>query len=222
MTQDGPGPLSRPGQAVYSPLVLKLYDFWVLGLSNTLVWRCPTRDLRALYDRNISGHHLDLGVGTGYFLHYAQFPVAQPIITLADLNAHSLAAAARRIRRYRPVTMVADALQPLPLPRTFHSASLNYLLHCLPGPMAHKCAVFDHVVRVVVPGGRIFGATIVQGAAPRNWAAQALMDLYNAKGIFSNRHDAIADLESELRSRFDAVVVSRQGCVALFEGRVRA
>ncbi len=220
MSDQGARSGTDAGQAVYSPLVLKLYDAWVLGVSNALLWRCPTRELRALYDRNVAAHHLDIGVGTGYFLHHARFPVPDPQITLADLNANSLAAAAHRIRRYRPSTLVADALRPLPLPRWFGSAGLCYLLHCLPGPMSAKAAVFDGVADAVEPGGRVFGATIVQGDTPRSRPAQALMDLYNAKGIFSNRDDTLAELDHEFRCRFDEAVVRQVGTVALFEGRV--
>ena len=34
------------GQAVYTHSLLSLYDLWVLGFSNALVWRCPTGILR--------------------------------------------------------------------------------------------------------------------------------------------------------------------------------
>lgn len=182
---------SAPGQAVYTPLVLAAYDVWVLGVSNRLLWRCPTRSLRALYDRNVSANHLDIGVGTGYYLDRAVFPVARPAITLMDMNPNSLAAAARRIARYAPASVVADALSPWPLSRKFQSVGLCYLLHCLPGRMSEKAVVFDHAQAVIEPGGIMFGATIVQGSAPRGRSAQALMDLYNAKGIFSNADDTI-------------------------------
>ncbi len=215
-------PETRAGQAVYSPAVLRLYDAWVLGFSNRFLWRCPTSELRALYDRNVAASHLDIGVGTGYFLDRVRFPVAAPRITLVDLNANSLQAAAHRIRRYRPHTVMANALAPLPLDRAFGSVGLCYLLHCLPGDMAAKCKVFDGVAAVVVPGGRVFGATIVQGDAPRSWAAQALMDAYTARGIFSNAGDTFDGLTRELTRRFDDVRVMRRGCVAIFEARVPA
>ena len=93
------------GQAVYSPFVLHVYDWVVLGLSNSLLWRCPTTVLRALYDRNITARHLDVGVGTGYFLDKAKWPVANPAITLLDLNPNPLRAAAKRIARFSPETI---------------------------------------------------------------------------------------------------------------------
>jgi hypothetical protein len=33
------------GHAVYTKRMLGIYDFLVLGLSNRLIWRCPTRRL---------------------------------------------------------------------------------------------------------------------------------------------------------------------------------
>ena len=92
----------KAGQAAYTPLTLRIYDWFVLGFSNRFLWRCPTSELEALYDRNVSARHLDIGVGTGYFLDKAAWPVADPEITLVDLNPHSLDAAARRIARFSP------------------------------------------------------------------------------------------------------------------------
>jgi hypothetical protein len=79
--------------------------------------------------------------------------------------------------------------------------------------------VFDRVRPLLAPGARVFGATIVLGDAPRSRPAQRLMDLYNTKGIFSNRDDRAGDLEAELKSRFRDVRVDLKGAVALFEAR---
>lgn len=214
-------PPTDAGQKVYSRAVLAVYDAWVLGISNHLLWRCPTRELRALYQRNVSACHLDIGVGTGYFLDKVRWPVERPRITLVDLNANSLASAARRIARFSPVCVAADALQPLPAMGAFQSAGLCYLLHCLPGSMSEKAAVFDHVGRVLAPGGRIFGATIVQGDAPRGPVAQKLMDAYNRRGIFSNTQDDLDSLKRALDTRFSEVRVRLMGAVALFEAKQR-
>lgn len=207
------------GQTVYSPAVLAVYDAWVLGVSNHLLWRCPTRELRALYQRNVSAHHLDIGVGTGYYLDHVIWPIPRPRIALLDLNPNSLKAAAERIARYAPECICADASKPWPLEGQFGSAGLCYLLHCLPGAMAEKAIVFDHVARVLAPGGTIFGATIVQGDAPRSWLAQTLMDAYNRRGIFSNASDETGGLTRALEARFEDVRVRRVGCVTLFEAR---
>ena len=39
------------GQAVYTPLVLAAYDLAVVAFSNTVIWRCPSRKMLALYNR---------------------------------------------------------------------------------------------------------------------------------------------------------------------------
>lgn len=213
-----PADAVHAGQAVYTPVTLKLYDWAVLGLSNHLIWRCPTRELRALYDRNVGDSHLDIGVGTGYFLDKAKWPVPSPRITLVDLNSHSLDAAAKRIAHYSPDSRVADILQPLSLPIQHDSAGLCYLLHCLPGDMSEKAAtVFDNVLSALKPNGRVFGATILQGDAPRSRAAQMLMNFYNRKGVFSNVTDTRQALESALTARFSDVNIRLAGTVALFE-----
>ena len=207
------------GQAVYQPWLLRNYDWFVLGFSNRLLWRCPVSELRALYAGNLSARHLDIGVGTGYYLDRVAFPAPDPAITLLDLNPNCLAMASARIARYAPATVVADVLQPLPSIGRFDSAGLCYLLHCLPGTIPEKAIAFDHIRPLLSPGARVFGATILQGDAPRSRAAQALMDFYNRKGVFSNAGDTLADLSEALTARFTDVRVRIVGAVALFEAR---
>ena len=207
------------GQAVYQPWLLRNYDWFVLGFSNRLLWRCPVSELRALYAGNLSARHLDIGVGTGYYLDRVAFPAPDPAITLLDLNPNCLAMASARIARYAPATVVADVLQPLPSIGRFDSAGLCYLLHCLPGTIPEKAIAFDHIRPLLSPGARVFGATILQGDAPRSRAAQALMDFYNRKGVFSNAGDTLADLSEALTARFTDVRVRMVGTVAVFEAR---
>jgi SAM-dependent methyltransferase len=205
------------GQAVYSPFVLGMYDWFVLGFSNRLFWRCPSPELRRLYDRNVSARHLDIGVGTGYFLDKAAWPVATPAITLVDLNENSLAFASNRIKRFNPRTVRANVLEPLPAIGSFDSCGLNFLLHCLPGAIPEKAVVFDRIRPHLAPGARVFGATILQGSAPRSRLAQTMMNVYNKKGIFSNTSDRLEDLQAALAARFSRVNVTMRGAVALFE-----
>jgi hypothetical protein len=210
------------GQAVYTPLTLKLYDAVVLGISNAVVWRCPTSALEALYDRNVGARHCDIGVGTGHFLDRARWPVAAPEIVLVDLNTASLAAAARRIQRYTPRMVAANALEPLPdLGAPVQSLGLCYLLHCLPGSMTEKAVVLDHALPHVMRGGRVFGATILAEGVAISPAARLLMAIYNRRGIFSNAHDTLASLEAALKQRLDDVRIETRGVVAMFEGTRR-
>ncbi len=210
------------GQAVYTPLTLKVYDSVVLGFSNRFLWRCPTSELEAMYDRNVSDDHLDIGVGTGYFLDRAKWPTNDPKITLVDLNDYSLRAAANRIARYAPTTVVANVFEPLPNDVKFRSIGINYLLHCLPGRMAEKAPiVFDTLLSVAAEGASFFGATILQGDAPRSPAAQSLMNFYNRKGIFSNDGDTLQDLEHALIGRFQDVQIKQLGSCCRVRGTQR-
>jgi hypothetical protein len=60
---------TAPGAAIYTPIVLKLYDWWVLEVSNRLAWRCPTSTvLLPFFAAHVGARHLDVGVGTGYYV----------------------------------------------------------------------------------------------------------------------------------------------------------
>ena len=205
------------GQAVYTPRVLAMYDLVVHGVSNHWIWRCPTRRLVEFSNKHITGNHLDVGVGTGLLLDRATLP-AGPRIVLVDLNPNCLEAASRRITRYQPQCYRRDVLEPLNLPeeRPFESAGLSYLLHCLPGNMASKSVVFDHVAEYLAPGGVLFGSTLLTDGIRRNAAARVLMRYYNRQRIFSNVQDSLASLQAALAERFAESGVEVVGCAALF------
>lgn len=163
--------------------------------------------------------HLDVGVGTGWYLDRCRFPVPKPRVALLDLNSSSLAAAARRIERYRPDIHRADVLRPLPAIGSFESIALTYLLHCLPGTIAEKPVAFDNLVPHLATGGVMFGATLLSEGVARGGVARGLMRTYNRKGIFSNEQDSLAGLRSELERRFRKVELEVVGCAALFAVR---
>jgi len=205
------------GQAIYSRLVLSIYDLYVLGLSNHLIWKCPTRRLLDNYNAHITSRHLDVGVGTGYLLDKCCFPVLHPEITLLDLNPNSLAATARRLRHYQPQSCRHNIFEPLPFEREhFESVGINYLLHCLPGKMDEKAVVFDNLLEVLAPGGVVFGSTLLQGKTKMSPVARKLMGIYNRKGIFSNTEDSIEALEKILAERFTDYTLEQVGCAAIF------
>ncbi|GBU16331.1 MULTISPECIES: class I SAM-dependent methyltransferase [Methylobacterium] len=223
-TEQGRGVLdTRAGQAVYDPRTLALYDLVVLKLSNPLVWRCPTRRILALYDRHAGASHLDVGVGTGWYLDRCRFPVPAPRVGLMDLNPHTLDAAGARIARYRPERTTVDVLNADPGALSgiapFASVGLTYLLHCLPGAIPEKARAFDTVIPLLEPGGTLFGATILSEGVPVSAPARALMRVYNAKGVFSNTRDGLDALRAALEARFREVAVETVGCVALFSAR---
>lgn len=208
------------GQAVYSARALAVYDLLVLGLSNRLIWRCPSALQVRHYNQHVSANHLDVGVGTGYFLDRCRFPSHVPRIALMDLNLNSLEHSFKRIARFRPEAYVRNVLEPISWnAEKFNSVGANYLLHCLPGSIETKAVAFDHLKSLMRPNGVLFGATILQGGVERNWAARHLMAFYNKKGIFSNESDDLRGLERALNQRFNCVSIQIRGCVALFSGR---
>jgi hypothetical protein len=85
--------------------------------------------------------------------------------------------------------------------------------------MAEKVVVFDHLLPLLAPGGCVFGASLVQGDAPRSRAAVALMRAYNRRGIFHNEEDSAGELAGALGRRFAESRVVLRGCAALFWAR---
>jgi hypothetical protein len=202
--------------AIYTPVMLSIYDVLVHGLSNRLAWRCPTRLLLDLYRSHLSADHLEAGVGTGFFLDRAR-PRRFDRLALVDINRHCLDRAGRRLAQFKPALYQVNLLAPIEIdPPPFASVGLTYVLHCLPGRMGEKLAAVDHLRPLMGNGAVLFGATILgRGIAP-NRAARALLDLYNAKGVFNNREDDLASLSDGLRQRFGQVEIETTGCVALF------
>lgn len=208
------------GQAVYTKSVLRAYDFFVLGVSNRFFWKCPTSLLLEHYNRHVTRDHLDVGVGTGYFLDRCRFPSASPRIALVDLNPNSLEFAARRLARYKPETYLRNVLEPVALGAPgFDSVGLNYLLHCVPGSIRSKSVILDHLRPLMNPGAVLFGATLLPQAAALGPLSRRLMALYNRKGIFFNRYDNLDAIERELARRFSHVAVRVVGCAAVFCAR---
>jgi len=209
------------GQAVYSKNVLSIYDFWVLGVSNNYLWKCPTLVISEKFVKQVSSNHLDVGVGSGYYLKNF-LPQTTDRIALLDLNKNSLDKASRAISHLQPEVYRGDVLEPLKLDaEKFDSISVNYLLHCLPGNIVEKGVTFKHLKEHMNVGGVLFGSTILGKGTDQNFFATKLMRIYNKKGIFSNLNDDIESLITSLNEQFSDVEVEVVGCVALFSGRKR-
>ena len=209
------------GHAFYTRRSLAVYDVAILGFFSRVAWRCPARRILQHYDEHVSPNHLDVGVGTGYFLDKCSFSSPAPRIALMDLNTDCLAAAERRIARYRPETYRANVLEPVAYdgPR-FDSVGMNYLLHCVPGGIRSKAIVFGHMKALANPGAVVFGATLLHAGVRRNWFARKVMDRNNAHGIFHNSADDLDGLEWALSQHLAAPQVEVVGCVGIFSGIV--
>lgn len=209
------------GQRVYTKVTLSLYDFVALFLSSKFVWQCPSQRIKDHYNKHITDNHLDVGVGTGYFLDHCRFPSQTPRIALLDLNQYSLEYSSRRIARYKPEVYCRNILEPISAnARGFDSVGINAVLHCIPGSMESKAIVLDHVKTLMNSSAVLFGSTLLHGGVPRSWVAKGLMGVYNKKGIFSNRQDDLDGLNRALRQRFKQVTIQVVGCAAVFSGRV--
>ncbi|KAK3954404.1 hypothetical protein QBC32DRAFT_207797 [Pseudoneurospora amorphoporcata] len=111
---------TKPGASIYSkPLMLTTYDKYVLGFSMTYLWRCPSSTILVPFFRQNfrAEKHLDIGVGTGFFVGDAlaerlakdedfmtlerdpDRKLVQPKIdiTLMDLNGKALETARMRV-----------------------------------------------------------------------------------------------------------------------------
>ena len=204
------------GQAVYSKKVLSIYDIWVLGFSNSYLWKCPTSIIGNKFVALVSDNHLDVGVGTGYYLKN-YLPSIVRRIALIDLNNNSLESTSKAIKHLSPEVYCRNILEPLMLNcEKFDSVSINYLLHCLPGNLSEKSIAFSHLREVINEGGVLFGSTILGKNISRNTLAKKLMAFYNKKGIFSNMDDDLVSLDTALKEHFSDVKIEIIGCVAIF------
>lgn len=201
---------------LYTPFVLTFYDAFVLHFSSRVAWRFSAPRILELYNRHLSGNHLEIGVGTGFFLDKATFPIERPSITLVDLNANTLAATSRRIARYAPRCIVANALEPIAFEQPFDSIGINYVLHTMPGNMQRKVNVLRHARSYLNHGGILFGTTLLGSGIDANVLARALMRVYNHLKWFSNQQDTLPSLEEGLRKNFNRYQVQVIGPTAVF------
>ncbi len=209
------------GHAFYTKRALAVYDAAILGYFSRVAWKCPSRRMLQHYNEHVSTNHLDVGVGTGYFLDHCLFGSPSPRVALMDPNINCLDVASRRIARYHPEVYQANVLEPIEFEvPTFDSVGFNYVLHCLPGDISTKGAAFEHVKALMNPGGVVFGATLLHDGVQRNWLARRVMDRNNAHGIFCNSNDSLDGLRTMLSQHFIDSSVEVVGCVGIFTGCV--
>jgi len=208
---------SKDGIAVYSRWLLNIYDAFVLGYNNRYVWRCPTSLALSLYEKHTSRNHLDVGVGSGYYLHRAKLVAGERRVGLMDMSENCLSYAAERIRHYHPETYRANILGELPYGiMPFDSVSISYVLHCIPGDMTKKEAAIRNLASVMNRGGTLFGTTLLPHSAAENWQSHLQMNIYNRRGIFHNTADTLGELRMSLSRHFEIISLEMVGCAAVF------
>lgn len=210
---------TQAGHQIYSQRTLPFYDLVVHGISNRWFWNCPTERLQRWFDQHVTENHLDVGVGTGFFLDRSKRQDAWRRIGLLDANPACLNAAANRISRHQPEVIQADLSESFhDRAAPFQSVSLMYVLHCLPGELDFRRSVLQHCSQALLPGGCLFGATILGIPQPNGWLGKRVMAAYNRKGVFGNANDTIDSLQQVLSGEFDEVVIEQLGSVAMFSG----
>lgn len=221
---------------IYTPYLLPLYDWWVLGLSNSWAWKCPTQSiLLPFYQRHLanSEYHLDVGAGTGYYPAQVLDPTSTTKasvkgITLLDINDNTLVTASKRLTDigYKGTvgTVNHNIFEPFAEGSEnrgkFDSISLFYVFHCLPGSFPTKAEnVAKNMASGLTEGGVLYGSTIlVKGREQEahNWFGQKLMNVYNSKGVFGNLNDEEQGLREGLEAVFEEVEIDVVGMVAMF------
>ena len=207
----------KAGIALYSRFILTIYDWVFLGYQCRFYWRCPVHYLLESYNQHVSANHLDIGVGTGYFMDKCKFPSTSIRLALMDLSDNSLRAASKRLIRYKPEVYKRNVLEPFDIDApAFDSIGMMNLLHCLPGDLKTKTIVFEHAKEVMNPGAVVFGSTILYEGVKRSaWATLALK-YCNKKRFMDNMNDSLEDLRESLQHTFSESSVKVIGCEALF------
>ena len=215
MERDDP---AYKGQSGYNPVMLAVYDLWVLGFMSRAVLHVPVPRFVELYRANVGHRHLDVGPGTGYAIEKAA-PPPDTEITLLDPNPHVLHHCGKRLTAYRPTLVEADVMKPLPVEGPFDSVALYFVLHCLRGPDANKAIAIQNVADVLGPDGVLFGGTILGLGEQHTKPARAFLRAANKQGGFDNLGDTADGLRTILSASFQDVDVQIVGSAAMFTAR---
>ena len=222
MASTPPGTGIKQGAHVYDGFRLAIYDYFVLYLMSTWIWRCSTSKVTLpLFWRNVSKRHLDIGVGTGYFTTNGELPPGAEL-TLSDLNMNCLEMAKARLGRpdVKCNILYHDVFDPLPdTASPFDSISMFYLLHCLPGPCSRKAAIFSHLKHSMTPDGVIFGANVLGERRFHTRLSWWCVNRINRKKIMDNLGDNEKEFTMALRKNFHEVETQVNGAVFVFKAR---
>lgn len=205
------------GQWFFSVMSHRLYEIGLYKFVTTQLWRCPTELLLDHYRENVSDNHLEIGVGSGYFLKRTLVQKRKQRLVLLDLNDHCLAKSAQHLQAFSPRLRRHNVLQPLSLAGgAVASIGMNYVLHCIGGSFKTNWRLFAHLASVLEEGGVLFGATLVERPASEGVGAWLLMKTLNLLGIFNNTEQRMADLKQALEASFSTVSIQRSGNALVF------
>ena len=208
---------TQDGVRIYGPWLLPLYDFLIMRVLAPYVWQCPAHNFTGLYRDCMSRNHADVGVGTGYALDKCAYAPGEVRIGLFDLQSNCLEYTARRLARFAPEAYQCDAMKPIAVGADrFDSVALGGILHCIPGDMAEKGAVFDAIEPLMHSGAKVFGYTILNREIEKTWLSKVAYVVFENLKVINGPDDSASQLHRELANRFKFVEVKVIGCVALF------
>ena len=208
---------TRVGQLFFSSMSHRLYDTGLYKFVTGSIWRCPTAVLFDNYADNVSNNHLEVGVGSGYFLHRILCSDFLDRLMLSDLNRRCLAKSKARLDAFAPETLQHDIRDPLPpTANGFRSLGMNYVLHCVPGRFSQDQSIFRNAHTALVDGGVFFGATLIPGKFRDGVFSWLLMQILNGVGIFNNSDHRRDELKGALEVYFGKVDVTMIGNAAVF------
>ncbi|QIW09623.1 methyltransferase [Francisella sp. LA112445] len=204
---------THAGQKIYTKMTLKLYNFVVLFFNNTFVWKCKTAKLLKQYSDNVSENHLDIGVGSGYYLKKLSSKIKK--VALMDLNLDCLEYVKNSLRGKDVSTYQVDILEDIDekFIANFDSISCNYLIHCLPDN-GNKEVVFKNIAKMLKPNGVAFGSTIINEYDSK--LAVKIANKFNSKGIFDNVNDSYESIEKYISNNFKRYSIKKIGSVCLY------
>lgn len=205
------------GQLFFSSMSHYLYDIGLYRFVTQKIWRCPRSRLMDNYVENISDNHLEIGVGSGFFLQHTLCADFVRRLVLLDLNRRCLSKSAARLKLFAPQTHQHNILEPFEASEDgFTSVGMNYVLHCIGGSFQRNQCIFRHVQSQLVDGGVFFGATLVKQPLKNGVLSWIFMRLLNGIGIFNNSRHTVAELRQAMQACFDEVEISVVGNAAVF------
>jgi hypothetical protein len=203
----------------YTKNRLNVYDL-VLQIISTAFWGCSASRVVRFYDEHVSSNHLEVGVGTGYFLDHCRFPVGNGRLVLMDSNPDPIEYASARLRRYAPAKIQANVMKSIPVDgEKFDSIGINHVVHCLPGTMREKGVAFQNLKALMKDGAVLFGATVLGQGVDHNLLGAKWLEHFNQRGVLDNLRDTSADLKAVLGELFAMSSVEVVGRTALFAAR---
>ena len=209
---------ARLGQLFFSMMSHFLYDLGLYRFVSPFIWRCSTQQLLDNYVENISHNHLEIGVGSGYFLRRTLCADFLQRLVLLDLNRRCLKKSALRLREFAPIKRQHNILLPINADQETHtSVGMNYVLHCIPGDFLANRRIFEHIHSTLEEGGVFFGATLLNHPIRAGLWSWLMMRVLNGVGIFHNSNHRLADLRAALEMTFQKVEITMVGSAAIFK-----